>query len=153
MSEFEPKIVAFVCNWCTYAGADLAGTSRTQYASNVRIVRFPCTGRIDFMLLMKAFENGADGIIVSGCHPNDCHYTSGNFHARRRWIIFRSLLNFIGFDTERITFSWVSAAEGKKWANLVDEVTEKIKEKGPFTDLDKLDTLTLKATHDETIAR
>jgi len=153
MSEFEPKIVAFVCNWCTYAGADLAGTSRTQYAPNVRIVRFPCTGRIDFMLLMKAFENGADGIIVSGCHPNDCHYTSGNFHARRRWIVFRSLLDFIGFDTDRITFSWVSAAEGKKWAGLVDEVTDKIKAKGPFTDLDKLDCTKLKEMYDEAIAK
>ena len=82
--EFEPRIVAFVCNWCTYAGADLTGTSRLKYATNVEIVRFPCTGRIDFMLLLKAFAGGADGIIVSGCHPNDCHYTSGNFHARRR---------------------------------------------------------------------
>ncbi|MDD4922178.1 MAG: hydrogenase iron-sulfur subunit [Bacteroidales bacterium] len=153
MSEFEPKIVAFVCNWCTYAGADLAGTSRTQYASNVRIVRFPCTGRIDFMLLMKAFENGADGIIVSGCHPNDCHYTSGNFHARRRWIIFRSLLDFFGFDTDRITFSWISAAEGKKWASLVDEVTGKIKAKGPFTDLDKLDGTKLKDLYDAAITK
>ena len=85
MEEFEPKIIAFVCNWCTYAGADLAGTSRIKYAANVKMIRFPCTGRIDFMLLTKAFENGADGIIVSGCHPNDCHYTAGNFHARRRW--------------------------------------------------------------------
>ena len=147
--DFEPKIVAFVCNWCTYAGADLAGTSRTKYAPNVRIVRFPCTGRIDFMLLIKAFENGADGIIVSGCHPNDCHYTSGNFHARRRWIVFRSLLDFMGFDTDRITFSWVSAAEGTKWAQLVDETTEKIREKGPFTDFKKLDYSMLeKIDHD-----
>jgi coenzyme F420-reducing hydrogenase delta subunit len=137
--DFEPKIVAFVCNWCTYAGADLAGTSRIKYATNVSIIRFPCTGRIDFMLLMKAFENGADGIIVSGCHPNDCHYTSGNFHARRRWIVFRSLLDFIGFDTDRITFSWVSAAEGTKWANLVDETTEKIRQKGAYTEFKNLD--------------
>ncbi|MDP4238508.1 MAG: hydrogenase iron-sulfur subunit [Bacteroidota bacterium] len=150
MSEqFEPKIVAFVCNWCTYAGADLAGTSRTKYATNVSIIRFPCTGRIDFMLLMKAFENGADGIIVSGCHPNDCHYTSGNFHARRRWIVFRSLLDFMGFDTDRITFSWVSAAEGAKWAGLVDETTQRIREKGAFTDFKKLDCSTFeKISHD-----
>lgn len=153
MSEFEPKIVAFVCNWCTYAGADLAGTSRTQYASNVRIIRFPCTGRIDFMLLMKAFENGADGVIVSGCHPNDCHYTSGNFHARRRWIVFRSLLETIGFDIDRITFSWVSAAEGKKWADLVNEVTEKIKAKGPYTDLKKLDISKFNELYDGAIAK
>ncbi len=132
--SFEPKIVAFVCNWCTYAGADLAGTSRTKYASNVRIIRFPCTGRIDFMLVLKAFENGADGVMISGCHPNDCHYTSGNFHARRRWIVYRSLLEFMGFDVNRITFSWVSAAEGVKWATLVNEVTDKIRALGPFTD-------------------
>jgi coenzyme F420-reducing hydrogenase delta subunit len=139
MSQFEPKIVAFVCNWCTYAGADLAGTSRTKYATNVRIIRFPCTGRIDFMLLMKAFQNGSDGIIISGCHPNDCHYTSGNFHARRRWMVFRSLIEFMGFDTDRITFSWVSAAEGAKWADLVNEVTEKVRAIGPFTEFKTLD--------------
>jgi len=154
MSEqFEPKIVAFVCNWCTYAGADLAGTSRTKYATNVSIIRFPCTGRIDFMLLMKAFENGADGIIVSGCHPNDCHYTSGNFHARRRWIVFRSLLDFMGFDTDRITFSWVSAAEGTKWAGLVDETTEKIRAKGAFTEFKNLDVETTNRMIDEELAK
>lgn len=151
MSQFEPKIVAFVCNWCTYAGADLAGTSRTKYAANVRIIRFPCTGRIDFMLLLKAFQNGADGVIVSGCHPNDCHYTSGNFHARRRWIVFKSLLNFMGFPTERITFSWVSAAEGTKWADLVNEVTDKIKGMGPFEDFSKLDYTLIKRLNDENI--
>ncbi len=139
MSQFEPKLVAFVCNWCTYAGADLAGTSRTKYASNVRIIRFPCTGRIDFMLIIKAFENGADGIIVSGCHPNDCHYTSGNFHAKRRWMVFRQMMDFMGFDINRVTFSWVSAAEGTKWAQLVNEVTETIKNMGPYEDLKKLD--------------
>lgn len=151
MPQFEPKIVAFVCNWCTYAGADLAGTSRTKYASNVRIIRFPCTGRIDFMLLLKAFENGADGIIVSGCHPNDCHYTSGNFHARRRWIVFRSLLDFMGFQTDRITFSWVSAAEGTKWAQLVDDTTEKVRAMGPFTEFKKLDYSILNQLNDEAI--
>ena len=141
MQEFEPKIIAFVCNWCTYAGADLAGTSRVKYAHNIRIIRFPCTGRIDFMFLMKALESGADGIIVSGCHPNDCHYTSGNFHARRRWMIFRNLMDFIGFDTRRITFSWVSAAEGAKWGQLVNDIVNQIKALGPYTeyaDLSKL---------------
>lgn len=132
MSDFQPKIVAFVCNWCTYAGADLTGTSRIKYAENVKIIRFPCTGRIDFMLLMKAFQNGADGIIVSGCHPNDCHYTSGNFHARRRWMMLDELFNFMGIDTKRITFSWVSAAEGAKWAEVVNNTVERIREMGPF---------------------
>jgi len=131
MSDFEPKMVAFVCNWCTYAGADLTGTSRIKYATNVKIVRFPCTGRIDFMLLLKAFANGADGIIVSGCHPNDCHYTSGNFHARRRWMVFRGLLDFMGVDIERINFTWVSAAEGAKWAQVVNSSVQKIREMGP----------------------
>ncbi|HPO63901.1 MAG TPA: hydrogenase iron-sulfur subunit [Candidatus Kapabacteria bacterium] len=141
MSNFEPKIIAFVCNWCTYAGADLAGTSRIKYAPNVRIVRFPCTGRIDFMLLLKALQTGADGIIVSGCHPADCHYTSGNYHARRRWMIFKTLLDFIGFDTRRITFSWVSAAEGAKWAQLVNETVAKVRELGPYTEYENLNKL------------
>ena len=132
MSDFEPKIVAYVCNWCTYAGADLTGTSRIKYAPNVRIIRFPCTGRIDFMLLLKAFARGADGIIVSGCHPNDCHYTSGNFHARRRWMVFRQLAEFMGVDMQRIQFSWVSAAEGARWAEVVNDTVEKIRHMGPY---------------------
>lgn len=138
MLKFEPKIIAFVCNWCTYAGADLAGTSRIKYASNVRIVRFPCTGRIDYMLILKAFENGADAVIISGCHPNDCHYTSGNFHARRRWIVFKELMDYLGFDTRRIFFSWVSAAEGAKWASLVNEVVDEVRNLGPFYDYENL---------------
>ena len=133
MAAFEPRIVAFVCNWCTYAGADLAGTSRIPYVSQVRIIRFPCTGRIDFHLLLKAFAGGADGVIVSGCHPNDCHYTSGNFHARRRWIAFRELIGFLGIDTKRIRFLWVSAAEGAKWAEGVNSFSESIRRLGPFT--------------------
>ncbi|HRY34053.1 MAG TPA: hydrogenase iron-sulfur subunit [Bacteroidales bacterium] len=132
MADFEPKIVAFVCNWCTYAGADLTGTSRIKYAPNVKIIRFPCTGRIDFMLLLKAFANGADGVIVSGCHPNDCHYSTGNFHARRRWMVFRRLLEFTGIDSRRITWSWVSAAEGAKWAQLVNATVEEVRALGPY---------------------
>ena len=138
MSEFEPKIVAFVCNWCTYAGADLTGTSRIKYAANVKIIRFPCTGRIDFMLLMKAFQNGADGIIISGCHPNDCHYSTGNFHAKRRWMTFRELLDYMGVDVERITFSWVSAAEGARWAEIVNTTTDKLRKLGPYTNYQNL---------------
>lgn len=135
---FEPKIVAFVCNWCTYAGADLTGTSRLKYATNVKIVRFPCTGRIDFLLLLKSFAQGADGIIVSGCHPNDCHYTSGNFHARRRWIAFRSVLDLMGVDVRRIQYSWVSAAEGSKWADLVNTTVADIRALGPYTEYQKV---------------
>ena len=135
---FEPKIVAFVCNWCTYAGADLTGTSRLKYATNVKIIRFPCTGRIDFLLLLKSFAQGADGIIVSGCHPNDCHYTSGNFHARRRWIAFRSLLDMMGIDVQRIQYSWVSAAEGSKWADLVNTTVANIRALGPYSEYSKV---------------
>jgi coenzyme F420-reducing hydrogenase delta subunit/ferredoxin len=131
-AEFEPKIVAFVCNWCTYLGADLAGTTRLEYPPNVRIIRLPCTGRIDFNLIIKAFEMGADSVLVSGCHPGDCHYTSGNYHARRRWILFRELLQALGFDLERIQFAWISAAEGHKWQQVVKEITEKTRKLGPY---------------------
>ncbi|MBN2361135.1 MAG: hydrogenase iron-sulfur subunit [Deltaproteobacteria bacterium] len=131
-APFEPKIVAFVCNWCTYTGADLAGTSRLVMSPNVRIVRLPCTGRIDTLFILKAFERGADGVIVSGCHPADCHYTSGNYHARRRFAVFRDLLDFVGIDPQRVTFSWVSASEGNKWAEIVDSTTQRIRQLGPF---------------------
>jgi len=134
-SDFEPKIVAFVCNWCTYLGADLAGTTRLEYPPNVRIVRLPCTGRIDFNLVVKAFEIGADAVLVSGCHPGDCHYTSGNYHARRRWILFRELLQALGIDLERIHFAWISAAEGHKWQEVAKEITEKTRQMGPYSDL------------------
>jgi len=131
-AAFEPRLVAFVCNWCTYAGADLAGTSRLPYAPNVRIVKLPCTGRIDPLFVLKAFEGGADAVLVSGCHPGDCHYTSGNYHARRRWTLFRDLLARTGIGPERLFFSWVSAAEGQKFADLVNDVTAKVRAAGPF---------------------
>ena len=131
-AEFEPHITAFVCNWCTYTGADLAGTSRLHMASNVRIIRLPCTGRIDHVFIVKAFERGADGVIVSGCHPADCHYTAGNYHARRRFGVFRELLSFLGVEPERLTFSWVSASEGGKWADVVNETVERVRGLGPF---------------------
>ena len=121
---FEPRITAFVCNWCTYTGADLAGTSRLHMASNVRIIRLPCTGRIDPLFIIKAFERGADGVIVSGCHPADCHYTSGNYHARRRFAVFHDIMEFLGVDPRRMTFSWVSASEGAKWKDVVNEALE-----------------------------
>jgi len=133
MSEpFEPKIVAFVCTYCTYAGADLAGTSRLKYAPNVRIVRLPCTGRISPMFILKALQKGADAVLVSGCHPGDCHFTAGNYHARRRWTVFRALLQFTGIPEERIRFSWISAAEGGKFAELINTLTEDIRSLGPF---------------------
>jgi coenzyme F420-reducing hydrogenase delta subunit len=131
--SFEPRIVAFVCNWCTYTGADLAGTSRLAMATNVRIVRLPCTGRIDPLFVLKAFERGADGVIVSGCHPGDCHYAEGNYHARRRFRLFKELLDFTGIDSRRVTFSWVSASQGQKWADVVNTTTERIRGLGPFS--------------------
>lgn len=130
-ATFEPKIVAFVCNWCTYTGADLAGTSRLQYDPNVRLIRLPCTGRISPLFVMKALEQGADGVLVSGCHPGDCHYTAGNYHARRKYTVLRELLQFIGIEPERVQFSWVSAAEGKKWTEVVDRVTADVRKLGP----------------------
>lgn len=129
---FQPKIVAFVCNWCTYTGADLAGTSRLQMAPNVRMVRLPCSGRIDPLMVLKAFERGADGVIVSGCHPGDCHYTSGNLHARRRFAVFHDLMTFMGIEPDRITFSWVSASEGAKWRDIVDDAVDRVRAIGPF---------------------
>ncbi|HNR98800.1 MAG TPA: hydrogenase iron-sulfur subunit [Planctomycetota bacterium] len=137
-AEFEPKIIAFVCNWCTYAGADLAGTSRLKYPANIRAIRLTCTGRIEPMFLLKAFQEGADAVLVSGCHPGDCHYTSGNYHARRRWTIFRKLLEFSGIDPRRVLFSWVSAAEGRKWSELIDEITAQVRELGPFTSFERI---------------
>ena len=139
MSEpFEPKIVAFVCTYCTYAGADLAGTSRLKYAPNVRIVRLPCTGRISPMFILKALQKGADGVLISGCHPGDCHFTHGNYHARRRWMVFRALLDFTGIPPERVMFSWISAAEGSKFADLINSVTENIRKLGPFDQYQQL---------------
>lgn len=136
--KFEPKIAAFVCNWCTYTGADLAGTSRLKQQPNARLIRVPCTGRIDPVFIIKAFESGADGVLVSGCHPGDCHYNAGNFHARRRWIMFRELLEFAGIDSSRLHFSWVSASEGKKWVDVIDGVTETVRKKGPFDQYRKM---------------
>ena len=136
--NWNPKIVAFVCNWCTYAGADLAGTSRLKYDSNIRLMRVPCTGRIDTLFIVKAFEQGADCVLVSGCHPGDCHYDAGNYHARRRWIIFRELMSFLGIDDRRLQFSSVSAAEGVKWAKLINGLVDEIRSIDPFKEYQRL---------------
>ena len=136
--NWNPKIVAFVCNWCTYAGADLAGTSRLKYDASIRVLRVPCTGRIDTLFIVKAFEQGADGVLVSGCHPGDCHYDAGNYHARRRWTIFRELMSFLGIDDRRLQFSSVSAAEGVKWAKLINRLVDEIRSKGPFKEYQML---------------
>lgn len=139
---WTPRIIAYVCNWCTYGGADLAGTSRKTYDSSVRVIKLPCTGRIDPLFLLKAFERGADSILVSGCHPGDCHYNTGNYHSRRRWTAFRDLLEFSGIDMRRIHFSWISAAEAVKWVDVVNDVSEKTKELGPYTEFQRINEST-----------
>lgn len=129
--EWQPRIVAFLCNWCSYAGADLAGISRLQYPPNVRIIRVPCSGRINPLFVIKALAEGADGVLVSGCHPGDCHYISGNYAARRKFAFLKSFLNYIGIEPERTHFAWVSASEGEKFARLIEEVVAQVKKVGP----------------------
>lgn len=130
---FEPKILAFLCNWCTYAAADLAGTSRMTYPANVRIVRVPCSGRIDPLFIWKALQDGADGVMVSGCHPGDCHYGQGNYYAKRKLALTRQLLEFIGVEPDRLHFDWISAAEGRKFAETCGAFTERVRALGPGT--------------------
>ena len=130
-NEFEPKIVAFLCNWCSYAGADLAGTSRMQYPQNVRIIRVPCSGRVDPLFVVKAFQDGADGVMILGCHPGDCHYQQGNYFAQRRYALMHRLLEFTGIESDRLYIEWVSASEGKKFAQVVTDFTERVRSLGP----------------------
>ena len=136
MSEFEPNIVAFLCNWCSYAGADLTGTTRTHYPPTVKIIRVMCTGRVNPLFVAQALQKGADGVLISGCHPGECHYMKGNFLARRRFMIMKHLLEFMGIDPRRIRMSWVSASEGKKFAEVISEVTRDIAELGPLQPLE-----------------
>lgn len=135
--EWEPKIAAIVCNWCTYAGADLAGISRIQYPPNIRIIRVPCTGRINPFYIVKALQQGADGVLVSGCHPGECHYISGNLSARRKFATLKSFLHYIGIESDRTIFTWVSASEGDRFAQVIKGVTEKIRLLGPTNKLIK----------------
>ena len=130
--EFDPKIIAFLCNWCSYAAADLAGSSRLQYPSNIRTIRIPCTGRLNPLLVIKALNKGADGILVSGCHPGDCHYIDGNYYARRRFIMLKELLEFSGVEPERLNFTWCSAAEGRRFAEIVRKVVDRVESVGPW---------------------
>jgi F420-non-reducing hydrogenase iron-sulfur subunit len=135
---WEPKIVAFLCNWCSYAGADLAGVSRLQYPPNIRVIRVPCSGRINPLFIMAALQNGADGVLVSGCHPGDCHYLSGNLVARRRFNLVKDLLASVGIEPERVQFSWVSASEGGRFADLVRQVAADVQRLGPQQRLAKV---------------
>ena len=130
-AEFEPRIIAFLCNWCTYTGADLAGTSRIQSPPNSRIIRLKCSGGRDPVYLSKALLEGADGVLIGGCHPGDCHYQSGNYKARRRIAILHSILEQMGFDPDRVWLRWISASEGQYFADTVTEMVSALKEKGP----------------------
>jgi len=130
--SFEPKILGILCNWCSYAGADLAGISRKKYAPNVRIVRVMCSGRVEPVFILKAFAKGADGVLVLGCHPGDCHYAEGNYKALRRIPMLKKLLSQMGIEDERLRMEWVSASEGDRFAAIVDEMTEQVRKLGPF---------------------
>jgi len=131
---FEPKIIGFLCNWCAYAGADLAGVSRIQYPPNIRIIRVMCSGRIDPAFILEAFKDGADGVLVAGCHlPSDCHYISGNFKALRRINLTQKVLEGFGIEPERVRLEWISASEGDKFAAVVRDMVHQIKELGPNT--------------------
>jgi len=132
LTEFEPKIIGFLCNWCAYAGADLAGVSRIQYPPNIRIIRLMCSGRIEPSFILEAFKRGADGVLVAGCHlPSDCHYLAGNFKAQRRVLMLKGFLKQLGIKPERLRLEWVSAAEGDRFARVIKEMTKEIKELGP----------------------
>ena len=130
VKEFKPTIVAFCCNWCSYAGADLAGSSRLTYPADVKIIRVPCSGRVTPMFILKAFERGADGVIICGCHPGDCHYSTGNYYTRRRLALLYSMLDFMGIERGRTRVEWVAAAEGVKFSTVMNKFVEDIRALG-----------------------
>jgi F420-non-reducing hydrogenase iron-sulfur subunit len=132
MTDFEPKIVAFLCNWCSYRGADLAGTSRIKCAANVRAIRVMCSGRVEPAFVLRAFELGADGVLVLGCHPGDCHYAEGNYKALRRMELLKRTLIQLGVGEDRFRLDWVSASEGDRFSHVVNDITEKVRALGPF---------------------
>ncbi|MFZ5639977.1 MAG: hydrogenase iron-sulfur subunit [Bacillota bacterium] len=130
-NAFKPKIVGFCCNWCSYAGADLAGISRFKQPPYLRIIRVPCSGRVNPVYVLRAFQKGADGVLVAGCHPGDCHYATGNYFTRRRFLIFKRLLEYVGFEPGRFQARWISGAEGQKFADNTKKVVDDIKALGP----------------------
>lgn len=133
MSEWEPNIVSFFCNWCTYGAADLAGVGRLEHPPNARVIRLPCSGRVSPKFILAALREGADGVWVSGCHPGDCHYISGNYYARRKFALMNNLLEHIGLEPGRVQFSWISSAESTKYVDVAKKVIESIKALGPNT--------------------
>ena len=132
METFEPKMVVFLCNWCSYAGADLAGTSRIQYAPNVRIIRVMCSGRVEPYFILKALQRGADGILLLGCHPGECHYLEGNYRTAGRMALLKKMLGQFGIEEKRVRLDWVSASEGSRFASIVNEMTGAIRALGPY---------------------
>ena len=130
-NEFEPKILGFLCNWCSYAGADLAGVSRLQYPPNIRVIRVMCSARVNPVFIFKALLGGVDGVLISGCHPGDCHYMKGNYYTRRRITAVKKLLDTVGIEPDRVRLEWVSASEGIRFADTVRDFTETIKKLGP----------------------
>ena len=140
--SFEPTIIAFLCNWCSYTGADLAGTSRMKYASNINIIRVMCSGRIEPMFVLTAFREGADGVLICGCHPGDCHYHEGNYKCLRRYYFLQKYLTQMGMNSDRMQLEWISASEGKQFAELADDFTEKIQALGPCNMKEVAETLT-----------
>jgi F420-non-reducing hydrogenase iron-sulfur subunit len=137
--SFEPKIVAFLCHWCSYTGADLAGTSRIKYSPAVRIVRVMCSGRIEPSFVLKALREGADGVLVCGCHPGDCHYLEGNYKCLRRFIMLKQVVRQLGVDPARLRLEWVSASEGDHFAKLADAFTEQVRQLGPLAGTARLE--------------
>ena len=131
ITAFEPRIVAFLCNWCTYTGADLAGTSRLQYPPNVRIIRTMCSSAVDPVYVLKPLLEGADGVLIGGCHPGDCHYQTGNYKTRRRYVALQEILKTSGIDARRVWLRWISASEGQKFASTVTDMVTAMKELGP----------------------
>jgi len=129
--SYQPTILAFLCNWCAYTGADLAGTSRMKYAANVRIIRVMCSGRIEPTFVLEAYREGADGVLICGCHPGDCHYQSGNYKCLRRYHLLKKYIAQMGIEEERLSLEWISASEGRQFAALVDHYTETIRNLGP----------------------
>jgi len=130
--EFRPKIVSFLCNWCAYASADLAGISRIQYPPTVRIVRVMCSGRVDPCFILEAFRSGADGVLVAGCRPGDCHYLTGNYKAQRRILLLQRVLEQLGIEPERLRWEWISSSEGDRFATIIKDMTERLRELGPL---------------------
>ncbi len=131
--EWQPKILAFCCNWCTYAGADLAGLNRMEYPADIRLLRVPCSGRVNPQYVLKAYQNGVDGVLVCGCHPGDCHYATGNYYAKRRMLVYKRLLEYLGLEPDRFIVRWISGSEAGKFRDTVIEATERIRELGPLS--------------------